>query len=103
AQGPQLIAARGHELPAHAAFLDSIAFHNALHRSPIVSRGQPGHHTFPHGALQFSVLLQLTEALQLHFLAFVRPHSWSFYRDLLARKHHATGLLPPPHSSAPST
>jgi hypothetical protein len=26
AQRPQLIATRGHELPAHAAFLDSVAF-----------------------------------------------------------------------------
>jgi len=48
---------------AHAAFLNPVAFHNTFYRSSIVSRGQPGHHPFPHRSLQLSVLLQPTVAL----------------------------------------
>jgi len=69
AQQWQLIAAGGHELPADTAFLDSVAFHHTFHRSPRVSRGQSRHYTFAHRSLQFSILLQLTLAVQLHFLA----------------------------------
>src|SRR4029077_20426301 len=61
---PQLIATGRNELPTHAALLDPVAFQNTLHRSPIVPRGQSGHHAFPHRSLQFSILLQLTVALQ---------------------------------------
>ena len=51
AQRPQLIAAGGDELPAHAALLDPVAFQNTLHCSPIAPRGQSGHHALPHRSL----------------------------------------------------
>ena len=86
AQHPQLVATGRHELPAHAALRDPVPFHNTLHRSPIVPRGQPGYQAFPHRSLQFSVLLQLTVALQFHFLAFARSDSRPFQRDLLSSK-----------------
>jgi len=35
-----LMATGRNKLPAHAALLDPVAFHNTLHRSPIVPRGQ---------------------------------------------------------------
>src|SRR5260370_12091190 len=88
-----------YELPAHAAFLDPVAFHNTLHRSPIVSRGQPGHHALSHRSLQFSVLLQLTVALQLHFLAFARSYPRPFYWDFLSSKNHITRLLSPTYTT----
>jgi hypothetical protein len=74
AKRPQLIAAGLYELPAHAAFLDPVAFDNTLYRSPIVPRGQPRHHAFSHRSLQFPALLQLIVALQFHFLAFPRAY-----------------------------
>jgi len=63
AQRPQLIAAGGDELPAHAAFLDPVALQNTFHRGTVVPRGQSRHHAFSHRTLQFSVLLQLSVAL----------------------------------------
>src|SRR6202158_2369579 len=95
AQHSQLIATGGHELPAHAAFLDPVAFQNTLHRSPIVPCGQSGHHAFPHRSLQFPVLLQLTVALQLHLLALAGSDPWSFQRDFLSSEDHITRLLSP--------
>ncbi len=99
AQHSQLIATGRYELPAHAAFLDPVAFHNTLHRSPIVPRGQSGHHAFPHRSLQLSVLLQLTVALQLHFLAFPRSHPRPFQRNFLSTENHITRLLSPAHAT----
>src|ERR1700687_1602632 len=99
AQHSQLIATGGHELPAHAALLDPVAFQNTLHRSPIVPRGQSGHHALPHRSLQVPVLLQLTVALQFHFLAFSRSYPWPFERDLLSTKNHITRLLSPAHTA----
>ena len=75
-----------YELPTHAALLDSVAFQNTLHRSPIVSRGQLGHHAFSHRSLQLPVLLQLLVAIQFHFFTFAGSHAWSFQRDLLSAK-----------------
>src|SRR4029077_13203632 len=88
-----------YELPAHAAFRDPVAFHNTLHCSSIVPCGQPGHHALPHRSLQFSVLLQLTIALQLHFLALARSYPRSFQWDFLSTKNHITRLLPPAHTT----
>src|SRR6202047_5602825 len=87
------------ELPAHAAFRDPVAFHNTLHCSSIVPRGQPGHQALLHRSLQFSVLLQLTVALQFHFPAFPRSHSRPLQRNLLSTKYHITRLLPPAHAT----
>jgi hypothetical protein len=100
AQHAQLIATGSDKLSAYAALLDPVAFQNTLYRSPIVPRGQPGHNTFPHGSLQFSVLLQLTVALQLHFPAFARSYPWPFQRNLLSGKDHVTRLLPPSHTAS---
>src|SRR5437899_12961400 len=88
------------ELPAHAALLDPVAFHNTFHRSSIVPCGQSGHHAFPHRSLQFSVLLQLTVALQFHFLALAGSYSRSFQRDLLSSKDHITRLLSLAHTAS---
>src|SRR5713226_6114629 len=87
------------KLPAHAALLDSVAFQNTLHRSPIVPRGQSGHHALLHRSLQFSVLLQLTVALQFHFLALAGSHPRSFQRNFLSSKNHITRLLSPAHTA----
>src|ERR1700687_1001845 len=76
-----------HELPAHAAFLDPVAFQNTLYRSPIVPHGQPRHHALLHRSLQLSVLLQLTVALQFHFLALARSDPRPFQRNLLPTKN----------------
>jgi hypothetical protein len=77
----------------------SLAFQNTLHRSPIVPCGQSSHHAFPHRSLQFSVLLQLTLALQFHFLALAGSYSRSFERDLLPTEDHAARLLSPAHTA----
>jgi hypothetical protein len=45
-----------------------------------------------------SVLLQLTVALQFHFLAFAGSYSRPFQRDLLSTKNHITRLLSPAHT-----
>jgi hypothetical protein len=50
AQHAQLIA-----LPTHTAFLDPVAFQNTFYGSPIVPRGQSGHHALLHCLLQFPV------------------------------------------------
>src|SRR5580700_6070205 len=94
-----LLATGRNELSAHAALRDPVPFQNTLYRSPIVPRGQPRHHAFPHRSLQFSVLLQLTVALQFHFLAFARSDPRPFQRDLLPSKNHITRLLPPAHTA----
>src|SRR6266581_7110550 len=94
-----LIATGRNELPTHAALFDPVAFHNTLHRSSIVPRGQSGHHAFPHRSLQFSVLLQLTVTLQFHFLALARSYPRSFQRDLLSTEDHVTRLLSPAHTA----
>src|SRR6266567_583783 len=88
------------ELPAHAALLDPVAFHNTFHRSSIVPCGQSGHHAFPHRSLQFPVLLQLTVALQFHFLALAGSYPRSFQRDLLSSKDHITRLLSPAQTAS---
>src|SRR5205823_8425424 len=84
----------------HAALLDPVAFHNTFHRSSIVPCGQSGHHAFPHRSLQFPVLLQLTVALQFHFLALAGSYPRSFQRDLLSSKDHITRLLSPAHTAS---
>src|SRR5271170_760596 len=99
AQHPQLIATGLYELPTHAAFLDPVAFHDTLHRSPVVPRGQSSHHAFPHRSLQFSVLLQLGVTLQFHFLALAGSYPRSFQRDLLSSKNHVPWLLSPAHAA----
>src|SRR5260370_24594543 len=98
-----MIATGRHELPAHAALLDPVGSQNTLHRSPIVPRGQSGYHAFPHRSLPFSVLLQLTVALQFHFLALARSYPWSFQRDLLSPEDHVTRLLSPSHTAPRGT
>ena len=99
AQHPQLIATGLDELPTHTALFDPVAFHNTLHRSPVVPRGQPGHHAFPHRSLQFPVLPQLTVALQFHFLACAGSYARPLQRNFLSRKNHITLLLPPAHTT----
>jgi len=53
----------------------------------------------PAPLVQFSVLLQLTVALQFHFLTFARSDPRSFQRNLLSSKDHITRLLPPAHTA----
>src|SRR4029077_4707088 len=99
AQQSQLIATGSNKLSAHTALLDPVAFHNTLHRSPIVPRGQPGHHALLHRSLQLSVLLQLTVALQFHFLAFARSYPRPLQRNFLSTENHITRLLSPAHAT----
>jgi len=91
----QLCRAGLHELAAHAGFLDPIAIEHALHRPPIVPRGQPGHDPFPHRPLPSPVVLQPRVTVELNFFALARAHPRTLDRYFLPGKHHIARLLTP--------
>ena len=94
AQRFQLCRAGLHELPAHAGLLNPVAVEHALHRPPIVSRGQTGHDPFPHRSLPSPVVLQPRIAIELNFFALPRPHPRSL-DGTFTGKHHIARLLAP--------
>src|SRR5258708_6192421 len=94
AQLLQLRRAGLHEFAAHAGFFDPVAFHHALHCTPIVPRSQSRNDAFPHRALPPSVVLQPRVTLQFHFLASACAHTRSFHRHLPPPNITNPGCLP---------